>query len=81
MLIFDECHHCTGDHPYAGIMKEFYFDRPKYFDLKGKETKMPIIMGLTASPVEQPTFNKDSLVKQLKGLAEHLDSRYAYYDI
>lgn len=24
-IVFDECHHCAGDHPYAGIMKEFYF--------------------------------------------------------
>lgn len=19
-IVFDECHHCQGDHPYAGIM-------------------------------------------------------------
>ena len=63
MIVLDECHHCSGEHPYAGIMKEFYFDKPKYFDLKGKEYSMPVIMGLTASPVAQPTFNKDELVR------------------
>ena len=24
MIIFDECHHCDKEHPYAMIMKEFY---------------------------------------------------------
>lgn len=28
-MVFDECHHCHGNHPYAGIMREFYFDPPK----------------------------------------------------
>ena len=81
MIILDECHHCSGEHPYAGIMKEFYFDKPKYFDLKNKEVRMPIIMGLTASPVAQATFNKDQLVRDLKDLAEHLDSQYTFYEI
>ena len=31
--------------------------------MKEEEMKMPIIMGLTASPVAQPTFNKDELVR------------------
>ena len=28
-IVFDECHHCSGDHPYSGIMKEFYLDKKK----------------------------------------------------
>ena len=28
-MVFDECHHCGGDHPYSGIMKEFYFEQKK----------------------------------------------------
>lgn len=59
-IVFDECHHCAGDHPYAGIMKEFYFQQKKknkkLDELNRLEDKdrLPIIMGLTASPVSQP---------------------------
>lgn len=28
-MVFDECHHTDGDHPYSGVMKEFYFDQKK----------------------------------------------------
>jgi endoribonuclease Dicer len=27
LMVFDECHHCKENHPYAAIMREFYFDR------------------------------------------------------
>lgn len=36
-IVFDECHHCKGEHPYAGIMNEFYFDLKKKIE-KGKVT-------------------------------------------
>jgi ERCC4-related helicase len=59
-VVFDECHHCRGDHPYSGIMKEFYFDQKKKNQkleaanrLEEKD-RLPIIMGLSASPVSQP---------------------------
>jgi ERCC4-related helicase len=59
-IVFDECHHCGGDHPYSGIMKEFYFEQKKKMRnderlgrLKDEE-RLPILMGLTASPVSQP---------------------------
>ncbi len=67
-IVFDECHHCTGDHPYAGIMKEFYFEQKKknkkLEDMNRLEDKdrLPIIMGLTASPVSQP-FKEYSKLK------------------
>ncbi|VDK76886.1 unnamed protein product [Litomosoides sigmodontis] len=39
MFIFDECHHCDGDHPYNVLMRMLHkFDGPK-----------PQIVGLTAS--------------------------------
>ncbi|MCP9264581.1 BMA-DRH-3, isoform e [Dirofilaria immitis] len=39
MFIFDECHHCDGDHPYHVLMRMLHrFDGPK-----------PQIVGLTAS--------------------------------
>ncbi|GJM92126.1 hypothetical protein PR202_ga08557 [Eleusine coracana subsp. coracana] len=41
LIIFDECHHATGNHPYSRIMKEFYH-RSEY---------KPNVFGMTASPV------------------------------
>ncbi|OVA04235.1 Ribonuclease III domain [Macleaya cordata] len=41
LMVFDECHRTTGNHPYAKIMKEFYH----------KSGNKPKIFGMTASPV------------------------------
>ncbi|KAB1225575.1 hypothetical protein CJ030_MR1G020790 [Morella rubra] len=41
LMIMDECHRATGNHPYTKIMKEFYH----------KSSKKPKILGMTASPV------------------------------
>ncbi|KAF9615049.1 hypothetical protein IFM89_021620 [Coptis chinensis] len=41
LLVFDECHRATGNHPYTKIMKEFYH----------KYSNKPKIFGMTASPV------------------------------
>ncbi|KAA3476550.1 endoribonuclease Dicer-like protein 3-like [Gossypium australe] len=41
LMIIDERHHATGNHPYAKIMKEFYH----------KSNNKPKIFGMTASPV------------------------------
>ncbi|KAL5783548.1 hypothetical protein ACOSP7_008577 [Xanthoceras sorbifolium] len=40
-IVFDECHHATGNHPYTKIMKDFYH----------KSNHKPKIFGMTASPV------------------------------
>lgn len=64
-IVFDECHHCKGDHPYAGIMNEFYFDLKKKIEkgAKGidKNESLPKIMGLTASPIPDPEKNEKKL--------------------
>ncbi|KAF2285070.1 hypothetical protein GH714_037736 [Hevea brasiliensis] len=41
LMIIDECHRATGNHPYTKIMKEFYH----------KLSNKPKIFGMTASPV------------------------------
>lgn len=49
-MIFDECHHARKNHPYIGIMRE-------YFQVKNRLTR-PKIFGMTASPIWNP---KDAL--------------------
>ncbi|KAL6216878.1 hypothetical protein ACLB2K_010096 [Fragaria x ananassa] len=41
LLIMDECHRATGNHPYTKIMKEFYH----------RSSMKPKVFGMTASPV------------------------------
>ncbi|KAJ2862089.1 Dicer-like protein 1, partial [Coemansia erecta] len=43
LLVFDECHHARGHHPYALIMREFYDHCPA--------ACRPHIFGMTASPL------------------------------
>lgn len=43
LIVFDECHHCSGNHAYALVMREFYFRA---------NGSLPRILGLTASPIK-----------------------------
>ncbi|KFZ01525.1 hypothetical protein V501_09951 [Pseudogymnoascus sp. VKM F-4519 (FW-2642)] len=47
LLVFDEAHHCAGEHPANKIMKNYYHP---LLGLKGPDA-VPHILGLTASPV------------------------------
>ncbi|KAL8517841.1 hypothetical protein ACS0TY_009230 [Phlomoides rotata] len=47
VLIFDECHHARGNHPYACIMKEIYHE-----ELKNNSPSLPRVFGMTASPIK-----------------------------
>ncbi|XP_048779866.2 antiviral innate immune response receptor RIG-I-like isoform X2 [Ostrea edulis] len=44
LLIFDECHHCCGSHPFQQVMNH-YMD----IKLEGDESQLPQIIGFTAS--------------------------------
>ncbi|XP_050208113.1 endoribonuclease Dicer homolog 2-like [Mercurialis annua] len=47
VLIFDECHHARGKHPYACILTEFYHRQLSYGN-----SDLPKIFGMTASPIK-----------------------------
>ena len=72
MLIFDECHHADSSHPYNDIMNEFYF----FYKKKNNNTQLPLILGLTASPLKT-SIKSDiqlSAYKAFNTLSENLDS-------
>ena len=74
MLIFDECHHTSDEHPYNKIMNEFYFF---YKRKKPKDKiKYPRIYGLTASPLKKGLKGsiEASIYKAMEKLCENLDS-------
>ncbi|XP_027354883.1 endoribonuclease Dicer homolog 3a [Abrus precatorius] len=66
LMIIDECHRATGNHPYAKIMKEFYH----------QANEKPKIFGMTASPVGKKgvssVMNCESQISELENI---LDSR------
>jgi ERCC4-related helicase len=65
LIIFDECHHCVGNHPYAVIMNEFYHPAPSY--------TRPRIFGMTASPLAQSSAKMKETMDQLQQLQTILD--------
>ncbi|KAI9366884.1 hypothetical protein DFJ73DRAFT_891325, partial [Zopfochytrium polystomum] len=66
LIIFDECHHATRNHPYTLIMQEYYHSildpqcRPKVF-------------GMTASPIYQNASTREASVQRLTELQDTLD--------
>ncbi|KAJ0848787.1 putative ribonuclease III [Helianthus annuus] len=66
LLIIDECHHASGNHPYASIMKEFYL----------KSVNKPKVFGMTAFLVNKKgassTGNCEARITMLENI---LDSR------
>ena len=73
MMIFDECHHASDDHPYNKIMNEFYF----FYKIKKPNEKIfyPRIYGLTASPLKKGIRGsvEASICKAMENLCENLD--------
>ncbi|KAF8664946.1 hypothetical protein HU200_054266 [Digitaria exilis] len=66
LMIFDECHHATGNHPYTRIMKEFYH----------RSEHKPNVFGMTASPVIRKGVSSDlDCENQLSELESILDSK------
>lgn len=66
LMIFDECHHATGNHPYTRIMKEFYH----------RSEHKPNVFGMTASPVIRKGVSSDlDCESQLSELENLLDAK------
>ncbi|KAJ6891882.1 hypothetical protein NC651_025165 [Populus alba x Populus x berolinensis] len=59
VLIFDECHHARGNHPYACIMTEFY-----HRELSSGHHDLPRIFGMTASLIKSKGANSESYYRQ-----------------
>ncbi|PRQ25534.1 putative ribonuclease III post-transcriptional gene silencing PAZ-Argonaute family [Rosa chinensis] len=66
LMVFDECHRATGNHPYTKIMKEFHH----------KSGDKPKIFGMTASPViKKGVSSATDCEDQISQLESILDSQ------
>ena len=74
MMVFDECHHTSDEHPYNKIMNEFYFFYKK--QMPKASLNYPRIYGLTASPLKKGIKKpfEASILKAMEKLSENLDS-------
>ncbi|KAG6873367.1 hypothetical protein C0995_016476 [Termitomyces sp. Mi166 len=63
LMIFDECHHARKNHPYNGIMRE-------YFQIPTTACR-PKIFGMTASPI----WNTKDPIGSLATLEANMDSK------
>ncbi|KAL8511973.1 hypothetical protein ACS0TY_018436 [Phlomoides rotata] len=76
VLIFDECHHARGKHPYVCIMTEFYHQR-----LKNNSQALPRIFGMTASPIKAKAPATDTdCSNQISALEDLMHSKFFTYD-
>uniref|UniRef100_A0A914ZSV2 RNA helicase n=2 Tax=Parascaris univalens TaxID=6257 RepID=A0A914ZSV2_PARUN len=65
MLVFDECHHCDGDHPYHVLMRMLH-------DHNGKK---PQVVGLTASlPLGSGRANVEAALDHMMDLCAKLSA-------
>jgi len=62
-MIFDECHHARKNHPYNGILRE-------YFQLNPLDNR-PKIFGMTASPI----WNVKNPLGSLSDLESNMDAK------
>ena len=78
LIIFDECHRCKGQSPYAAVMIEYLKKK-----LRHKVMRLPQIVGLTASPgagdSRKPDLHKT--IEHLKKLGSLMDSDVGYVTV
>ena len=78
LIVFDECHQCKGQSPYAGVMIEYMKKK-----LRQGVTQLPQIVGLTASPGAGDSRKPDlrKATEHLMKLAALMDSNAGYVTI
>ncbi|KAF2262376.1 P-loop containing nucleoside triphosphate hydrolase protein [Lojkania enalia] len=74
LIIFDEAHHCSQNHPANKIMKDFY----KPFVQENSGFSAPRILGLTASPIMRANVKGGDLEKIEENLCSVAKSPKVY---
>ena len=78
LIVFDECHHCKGRSTYFAIMLEYLKKK-----LRQGETKLPQIVGLTASPSAGDSRKPDhsKTIEHLMKLTAIMDADAGYVTV
>ena len=62
-MVFDDCHHARKNHPYNGIMREYFQLNPP--------SQRPKVFGMTASPI----WNLKDAIGSLSALEANMDAK------
>eukprot|EP00798_Chlamydomonas_sp_ICE-L_P002815 gene2815-12570_t len=76
LLVLDECHHTVKDHPYAKIMEQ-YCTLCEARDGGSGGGSLPIVIGITASPVGNVCPTK--IIKEMEDLVSKLHRAKVYH--
>ena len=78
LIVFDECHRCKGQSPYAEVMVHYLKKK-----LRQRVTQLPQIVGLTASPGAGDSRKPDlrKTIEHLEKLAALMDSDAGYVTV
>ena len=72
LLIFDEAHHCSGDHTYVHIMRDYYKQSPM--------EDRPRIFGMTASPLSGKSNSELKVNQDIQELQDTMMSKIVTVD-
>ncbi|KAK7473371.1 hypothetical protein BaRGS_00035419, partial [Batillaria attramentaria] len=70
LIVLDECHHAIRKHPYKVLMDHYMNAK---FGTESKESHLPQVIGLTASPGVGPAGNVEEAVDHLRELCSNMN--------
>ncbi|XP_061175548.1 antiviral innate immune response receptor RIG-I-like isoform X1 [Saccostrea echinata] len=73
LLIFDECHHCHGSHPFKQIMNQYMDVKLEQTD---EESQLPQVVGFTASVGVGKAKTIEKATEYLKQVMSNMDAHY-----
>nr|KAG5687676.1 hypothetical protein BaRGS_027568 [Batillaria attramentaria] len=76
LVVFDECHHTGGRHPFNCIMHHYMAAKFPPPETEDHDRQLPQVVGLTASVGVGKAGDQEAAMKHIRKLCAHLDAEY-----